>query len=342
MSGTKKGTHLFIDTNVFLNFYAYSKDDLDQLEKLVNILKTKVVKLYVTQQVVDEFYRNRDNKLAESFNNFRPFENQGCPRFMTSMPEYQAYNTTMNAYKAAKTALTEKARDQADQRSLLADQLFARIAHVATVIATDDTSYEAANKRSRLGNPPGKSPSTMGDELNWELLLKHVPAESDLHVISKDGDYASKLNPAQPKVFLFDEWQRLKQGNLHLHEQISLFFKANYPDEDFSLEIEKTESINALIYSANFASTHAAVAALDPYISFLTPEEAQEVIQGALSNSQVAWIVSDSDVESFFTKMLAAHQDSLSSALLTRLKEALGLEITVETAAVLDEDEIPF
>ena len=46
----KNGTHLFIDTNVLLNFYAFSNDDLQELEKLIRILKTKVVKLYITQQ----------------------------------------------------------------------------------------------------------------------------------------------------------------------------------------------------------------------------------------------------------------------------------------------------
>jgi hypothetical protein len=126
-SAKKQGTHLFIDTNVLLNFYAYSKDDLDQLEKLVNILKTNVVKLYVTQQVVDEFYRNRDSKLAESFDTFRPIGNMSCPSFMTSLPEYKTYKASLETYKTSRTTLYEKARTQADNRQLLANKLFARI-----------------------------------------------------------------------------------------------------------------------------------------------------------------------------------------------------------------------
>jgi hypothetical protein len=335
MAATKKlGSHLFIDTNVLLGFYAYSNDDLAELEKLVNILKTKVVKLYITQQVVDEFYRNRDSKLSESFEVFRPFGNISCPSFMTSLPEYAAFKKALKAYKETRKALTEKAREQADARELLADQLFSRIVEQANVIAIDDVAYKAATRRANLGNPPGKSPHTIGDQLNWELLLHHVPNGASLHVITKDGDYGSKLNPGQPKVFLVDEWSRVKQGVLFIHEQISLFFKANYPDQDFSLDIEKKESIDALIGSSNFASTHAAIALLIPYIAFLTEEEAEEVIQGALSNSQVAWIASDSDVEDFLTKMLTHHGDSLSATLKKRLEEALGLD-----AADEEEDE---
>lgn len=344
MNYIKKGTHLFIDTNILLGFFAYSKDDLNQLDKLVNIITTKVVKLYVTQQVVDEFYRNRDAKLAESFEKFRPFGNEGCPSFMTSMPEYEAYKSALTALKTAKTALIEKSRLKADARELQADMLFKKLADLANVIPVDENSYAAAERRSRLGNPPGKSASTVGDQLNWELLLKQVPNNADLHVITKDSDYASKLDPSKPQVFLADEWQLKKSGTLFLHEQISLFFKVNYPDEDFSLEIEKQASIDALTGSCSFAATHAAVASLEPYLPFLTAEEAQDVVQGALSNSQVAWIVSDSDVEAFLKKILELHGSALSAGLLKRLKEALGLELeeTSDVANVFEDEDIPF
>jgi hypothetical protein len=343
----KLGTHIFIDTNVFLNFYAYSKDDLDELEKLVKILKTNVIKLYITQQVVDEFYRNRDAKLYGSFEEFRQNGNMSCPSFMTSLPEYKDFKKSLNQYIETRKILTERAREQADARELLADQLFAKIMAEAEVIDTDDVTYASAERRSRLGNPPGKSPTKIGDELNWELLLAHVPNGSDLHIITKDGDYTSKLNPAQPKVFLLDEWKRVKDGYLYLYEQISLFFKANYPDEDFSLEIEKRESIDALIESPNFVSTHSAIGQLGPYVPFLTKEEAEEVIQGALSNSQVSWIVSDSDVEAFLTKMLNVHGQNLSVTQRNRLRDALGLDVEElpeanPTNVAEEEEDIPF
>ncbi|MEO6983644.1 MAG: PIN domain-containing protein, partial [Edaphobacter sp.] len=171
MKSKKAGSHLFIDTNVLLGFYAFTNDDLKELEKLVNILKTKVVKLYITQQVVDEFYRNRDSKLNVSFDVFRPSGNESCPSFMTSLPEYAAFKKALESYKNSRKELREKARVMADDRDLLADKLFARIVEQADVIHVSDVAYAAADRRARLGNPPGKAPSTIGDELNWELLL---------------------------------------------------------------------------------------------------------------------------------------------------------------------------
>jgi PIN domain len=340
----KAGAHVFIDTNILLNFYAYSKDDLDELEKLVKILKTKTIKLYLTQQVVDEVYRNREVKLYESFDSFGQSINSSCPRFMVSLAEYAPFKEALESYKSARATLLAVARALADARELHADELFSKILEQAEVIQVNDDAYAAAERRARLGNPPGKSPSTIGDQLNWELLLANVPKKSDLHLISKDGDYASRLNAAEPKLFLSDEWKNVNGGTLHLHEQINLFFKANYPDEGFTLEIEKRESIDALISSGNFATTHGAIAQLEPYVPFLTSEEAEEVIQGALSNSQVAWIASDSDVHSFLTKMLELHGDDLSAAQQKRLRDALGLdpEGSDVEAMLVSEDDIPF
>jgi hypothetical protein len=180
MTAKKKlGTHLFIDTNVLLNFFAYSNDDLNQLEKLVELVKIHVIKLYLTQQVVDEFHRNRDIKLSASFKEFSPFGNAECPHFMVSLAEYKPFSDAQKAYKKARKDLNDRARALADARELLADQLFDRIAKHANIIAIDDSAYAAAKKRSILGNPPGKSDVSIGDELNWELLLAHVPANSE-------------------------------------------------------------------------------------------------------------------------------------------------------------------
>ena len=335
----KQGTHLFIDTNILLNFFAYSKDDLDQLEKLINILETKVVKLYLTRQVVNEFYRNRENKLSEAFDTFRPTTTPGCPRVMVGLPQYPAYEKALRDFKTSKAALTEAATAQAEARALLADQLFIRLLEQTNVIEISSEAYQAADRRARLGNPPGKGGNTIGDELNWELLLESLPEGSDLHVVTKDGDYASKFAPSSAKVFLQDEWKQRKQGTLYLHEQISQFFKNNYPDEDFSLEIEKRDSIDNLVKSSNFASTHAAIASLMPYVPFLTAEEALEVVQGALANSQISWIVDDSDVQEFLGQMLAQYGHLLSSSHRMRLEEALA---TPATGAESEEEESPF
>ncbi len=328
MAKKKSGAHLFIDTNILLSFYAFPKDDLEQLEKLVALINAKTIKLYLTQQVVDEFKRNRENNLANSFKEFRAHIIRPCPSFMRDLKEYKAYRSSLKAFKKSNEELSAAAMARAKQSTLEADKLFNKLLSAAKVIEVSEAAFNAARRRSTLGNPPGKQGS-IGDELNWELLLSAVSPNTDLHIISKDKNYSSPVDSDQPKAFLVEEWKEKCDGSLFLYEQIGQFFSANFPDQDFSLEIEKQEAISKLIHSGNFATTHSAITLLGPYVSFLTQEQAEEVVQGALSNSQVAWIISDADVEEFFKKMYEEHGESLSGKLRVRLEEALGLDSTV-------------
>ena len=53
---TRNHSILFLDTNILLGFYSYSKDDLAKLNQLEDlIVDTKDIKLIVTSQQVDEF-----------------------------------------------------------------------------------------------------------------------------------------------------------------------------------------------------------------------------------------------------------------------------------------------
>ena len=62
---------LFIDTNVILSFYHLTSDDLEELRKLTVLLQRKRVKLSLTDQVVSEFRRNRENKISEAIKALR-------------------------------------------------------------------------------------------------------------------------------------------------------------------------------------------------------------------------------------------------------------------------------
>lgn len=50
---------IFIDTNVYLSFYHLSCDDLEELKKLTVLVRESKAILLLTDQVMDEFHRNR-------------------------------------------------------------------------------------------------------------------------------------------------------------------------------------------------------------------------------------------------------------------------------------------
>ncbi len=58
--------NLFIDTNTFLSFYHLTNEDLEELKKLVVLIDSSEIRLFVPQQVKNEFVRNRGNKIVDA------------------------------------------------------------------------------------------------------------------------------------------------------------------------------------------------------------------------------------------------------------------------------------
>jgi hypothetical protein len=63
--------HAFIDTNMFLLFYQYSEDDMEELAKFRVLLRKKELTLWLPQQVMDEFNRNREKTIAAALKELR-------------------------------------------------------------------------------------------------------------------------------------------------------------------------------------------------------------------------------------------------------------------------------
>jgi predicted nucleic acid-binding protein len=80
--------HLFIDTNILLSFYATAKDDIEELKKIIGLIEAEAIKLYVTDQVRDEWLRNREPKLAASISDMQKAPlSVPIPRFMVGYGE---------------------------------------------------------------------------------------------------------------------------------------------------------------------------------------------------------------------------------------------------------------
>ena len=58
--------NVFIDTNVLLHFYSFTSEHLNKLENIIELIKNNKIKLYLTQQIIDEFNRNRERNLFDT------------------------------------------------------------------------------------------------------------------------------------------------------------------------------------------------------------------------------------------------------------------------------------
>jgi hypothetical protein len=338
--------YLFIDTGVFLSFYAFANDDVEQLRKLTKLIKTGKLVLYVPDQVCDEFYRNRETKLAESMAVFQKNQVQkAVPRYMADYPETATFRTAVADMEKARDALVGRATKEAVDKQLAADTLFAEIVAEATVIKVTDDMMLRANRRRLRGNPPGKD-SSLGDQINWEALLEAAPEGICLNVVAKDGDYSSKLdNSIRP--FLADEWKKRKNGSIVLHPEIKPFLNASFPNIKLAVDVEKQAGVDRLVQSTNFQMTHDAIAALQIYVDALTWDDADTIFKAGLENTQIAWIGTDSDVAAFYRKLM----EKFDAKLLDDRKEELRAKFKpdpfeqyaayAEEMAAIDDD-VPF
>ena len=69
--------NLFLDSQIWLDLYSFSNDDLTQFKKLKDMLGTDI-HLFVTEQVKNEVKRNRENKIKAALSQFQELKIQPC------------------------------------------------------------------------------------------------------------------------------------------------------------------------------------------------------------------------------------------------------------------------
>jgi len=333
--------HVFIDTNIFLNFYRYSNDDLEELKKISHLIKEKEIVLYITQQVVDEFNRNRDSAVTESYRKFDEIKvEQSFPYICkTYDEEYRNLRESIRIFSEAKNALSDKLVKDIRASTLKADEVVKAIFASGEIIQVDPKNLDKGILRYKLGNPPGKN-NSYGDAINWEILLEKIPVAQDLYFITDDKDFKSQFDQNKFNSFLSDEWIGKKKSNVVFYNQLSVFFKENYPQIILREEETKNKLINALAVSTNFSTTHIIISLLSEYADF-PANQILLLIEIAISNNQVYWIAEDDDVYSFFRNLIKGKIDLLDTDTFNKFLEHFKdkkIEESVANPIISDPD----
>ena len=93
--------NLFLDSNIWLDIYHFSADDLIEFSKLKDAINKDIV-LYMPNQVIHEINRNRDNKIADAYKKFQNFKLE-IPNFCKGYSEYNSFMNVYNPYVKAVT-----------------------------------------------------------------------------------------------------------------------------------------------------------------------------------------------------------------------------------------------
>lgn len=305
--------HVFIDTNILLNFFHFTKEEIDALSNVFASHEHGAATVHLTEQVCDEFYRNRENKIKDALKKFKDVKFAAqLPAFMKQYDEYEQIRKKSAELQELTKAISLKVDSDVIENGLLTDALIKDIFSKSSPIITTPELFAKAQMRVLLGNPPGKNGS-MGDSVNWVALLDAVPEGENLHVISEDGDYYSTLDENRPHPFLRKEWSEKKQAELFVYRTLSSFLKEHFDGVAFSYDKDKDALIESLAESGSFAVTHNLIAKLEQF-GYFSLKEVQRILAAAVANNQFGWIVTDQDVYTFLKRVAVPRMRSLTDS----------------------------
>jgi predicted nucleic acid-binding protein len=287
--------NVFIDTNIYLKFYHYSNAELEELKKLIVLIEEGEVKLFITRQVINEYTRNRETKIADALKTFREEKLNGAfPAFFKEYEEFDNMRKAVNDYQKNKKNLLDKIVIEIDNHALKADSIMNELIVTAGVVEQDNEIIQDAKQRFDLGNPPGKN-NSYGDALNWLTLMRKINIGEDLHFLSDDKDFFSEIDNTKFNNYLLREWRLLKASNLYFFKSLPDFFKHNYPDIKLASDIQKDIYIERLKVSVSFRDSRYYLNRLASCDDF-TSDQINRIIEASLDNYQIYWISNDFDI----------------------------------------------
>lgn len=185
---------LFIDTNKYLDLYR-----IDKGQELLAPLKEQADYIFVTKQVVNEVQRNKIVVAADFLK--RKFQELKLQTF--NLPDHLSDTYTNQREDILKqmkkiTQDIKKVNAEVDawelsiikQISCSEDEVSKALSSIfAKAVPHTPEELQRARERRELGNPPGKSADSIGDQLNWEQILTNFKGKKRLWIISRDSDY---------------------------------------------------------------------------------------------------------------------------------------------------------
>ena len=179
---------LFIDTNILLSFYSLNQEDLSELNKLIDAIKRQQITLLLTDQIIDEFNRNREQRIDGAIKSLRNQTfNPQFPQLCEDYPEVDTLRESLKHYEQAHATLINKILTDIKSKTLKADRIIQSLFSLGKKLTGNSTILDRARLRMAVGNPPGKN-NSLGDAINWECLLDETPAGKDLFFITGDKD----------------------------------------------------------------------------------------------------------------------------------------------------------
>jgi len=205
---------IFIDTNLFLNLYETNHDTLNIFKDINELISD----LVMTDQVFDEFLRNRDvclQKVVTQIKNNKV--NLGSSSLTRHLNEFNDLGQLKKEFDKKNQEIERKIEDMMQNPKndpiyssflkLFTDPLLKKYTRTPEIL-------KKAHERKLIGNPPGgDKENTIGDEIIWETLVSKI--NDDLIIITRDSTFLDHI------TFLRTEFEKKTKKSLTIEKMIS-------------------------------------------------------------------------------------------------------------------------
>lgn len=239
------GKLIFIDTNIFLDFYrSQTGAGLSLLRRVAGIRD----KLILTFQIEMEFKKHRQQVIIGSLNALKPPAHVPRPAIFSDAKAFHLLERDLSNAKK-RVARLKDCLKQTLAKPTTHDQVY----RIIQRLLTNDSSFNLgqnfkdfarirakALRRFLLGYPPRKNADTsIGDAINWEWIIHCAKFyNAEIVVVSRDSDYGATLNK---ESFLNDFLAQEFRSRVSLKRKIQLCARLSEALKLFAVKVTEAE-----------------------------------------------------------------------------------------------------
>ena len=185
---------ILIDTNIFLDFYRSNGASIHIFSTIIE----NIDKFILTDQIIQEFERSREGVIKSVQQRFQiesKLENFSSS-YLQNLDEFNKLIEIQKLYvlqqRKVSNSIAEILRDSSkDPIANYFKEFVNESLKRDIVYYTTDEIISKAVKRKNIGNPPTSNKFSLGDEINWEIVLANI--QEDIILVGRDNTYTNNL-----------------------------------------------------------------------------------------------------------------------------------------------------
>jgi hypothetical protein len=236
---------LFVDTNIWLDFYRTRNEAGLALLKHVEAVSNKII---VTYQLESEYKKNRQAAILEGMQELKPPGQIPRPGIFSDAKSTQVLNKSLKEaekrVKDLKSRLTKALENPSGNDPVY--QACQRIFHKTdSLVLSRENPAKSIIRRKAMrrflhGCPPRKKNDTSyGDAFNWEWMIHCANSENaELVIVSRDSDFGTVFDN---KVYVNDHLRQEFSDRVSKKRKLLLYTRLSEALKHFAVPVTEKE-----------------------------------------------------------------------------------------------------